>query len=129
MSRKQITSPNAAAPGGSYSHAIEANGFLYTAGCGPQSVETGEIVGDTIAEQTHQTLKNLSAILAERGLDFSHVVKVTAHLENVLADFAEYDRVYREYFVEPYPARTTVGSDLARILVEIDVVAVIPEGS
>lgn len=129
MSRKQITSPNAAPPGGSYSHAIEANGFLYTAGCGPQSVETGEIVGETIEEQTEQTLKNLSAILAERGLDFSHVVKVTAHLEHVLRDFAGYDRVYREHFVEPYPARTTVGSDLARILVEIDVVAVIPEGT
>jgi enamine deaminase RidA (YjgF/YER057c/UK114 family) len=50
---------------------------------------------------------------------------VTSHLQNLLEDFAEYDKVYREFFVEPYPARTTVGSDLFNILVEIDVVAVI----
>lgn len=125
MSRKQIMSANAAKPGGSYSHAIEANGFLYTAGFGPMSPTTGEVVGTNVAEQTRQVLENIKAVLAERGLDFSHVVKVTSHLQNLLADFAEYDKVYREYFVAPYPARTTVGSDLYNILVEIDVVAVI----
>ena len=125
MSRKQIMSSNAAKPGGSYSHAIEANGFLYTAGFGPMSPTTGEVVGSNVGEQTRQVLDNIKAVLAERGLDFSHVVKVTSHLQNLLEDFAEYDKVYREYFVEPYPARTTVGSDLYNILVEIDVVAVI----
>lgn len=129
MSRKQIMSSKAAAPGGSYSHGIEANGFLYTAGFGPKSPSTGEVVGKTVAEQTRQTLENLSAVLAERGLGFSNVVKVTSHLQNLVEDFAEYDEVYREYFVEPFPARTTVGSDLFHILVEIDVVAVIDKAA
>lgn len=125
MPRTRVMSSKAAAPGGSYSHGIEANGFLFTAGFGPKSPTTGEVVGTTVGEQTRQTLDNLAAVLAERGLDFSHVVKVTSHLQNLLEDFAEYDAVYREYFVEPYPARTTVGSQLAHILVEIDVVAVL----
>jgi enamine deaminase RidA (YjgF/YER057c/UK114 family) len=89
------------------------------------SPTTGEVIGSDVAAQTRQVLENIKAVLAERGLDFSHVVKVTSHLQNLLTDFAEYDRVYREFFVEPYPARTTVGSDLFNILVEIDVVAVI----
>lgn len=125
MPKNQVMSANAAAPGGSYSHGIEANGFLFTAGFGPKSPTTGEVVGTAVAEQTRQTLDNLAAVLAERGLDFSNVVKVTCHLQNLLEDFAEYDAVYREYFEEPYPARTTVGSQLAHILVEIDVVALL----
>jgi enamine deaminase RidA (YjgF/YER057c/UK114 family) len=43
-----------------------------------------------------------------------------------LADFAEFNEAYEEFFSQPYPVRTTVGSQLANILVEIDVVAVLP---
>lgn len=71
-------------------------------------------------------LRNISAVLAEHDLTFDDVVKVTAHLED-LADFAEYNAAYAEFFTEPYPVRTTVGSRLANILVEIDVVAAIPQ--
>ena len=75
-----------------------------------------------MAEQTRQTLKNLQAILAERGAVLADVVKVTAHLQDVNRDFAAYDVVYREFFTAPFPVRTTVGSDLINILVEIDLV-------
>jgi len=80
-----------------------------------------------VREQTRQVLRNIGAVLAEYGLDFDDVVKVTAHLED-LADFAEYNEAYAEFFTEPYPVRTTVGSRLADILVEIDVVAALREG-
>ena len=59
------------------------------------------------------------------GLDLSHVVKVTAHLAT-LSDFAAYNEVYQRLFPAPYPVRTTVGSELNDILVEIDVVAALP---
>jgi len=52
-----------------------------------------------------------------------HVVKVTAHLREVTKDFRAFNEVYREFFREPFPVRTTVGSDLLDILVEIDVIA------
>jgi len=122
MSVEQVNAKNAPAPGASYSHGIVANGFLYTCGMGPYDPVTGKIVEGGIAEQTRQTLKNLQSILDEIGASISQVVKVTSHLQNLLQDFKEYDTVYREFFSPPFPARTTVGSDLFNILVEIDLV-------
>ncbi|QTX03890.1 RidA family protein [Agromyces archimandritae] len=122
MSKTAVTLQNAPKPAGPYSHGVVANGFLFTAGFGPQDPATGQIVPGGAAEQTRQVLKNVGAVLAEYGLDFDDVVKVTAHLQD-LADFAEYNGAYAEFFTEPYPVRTTVGSQLADILVEIDVVA------
>ena len=55
------------------------------------------------------------------------MLKVTAHLEHLHRDFAEYDAAYQEFFDAPFPVRTTVGSDLMNILVEIDVVVALRE--
>jgi 2-iminobutanoate/2-iminopropanoate deaminase len=121
--RVKVSTKNAAPPGGTYSQGIIANGLVYTAGCGPNDPE-GRLVGDNIADQTRQVLHNLSAILAEAGSSLSDVVKVTTHLAEPARDFAGYDAVCREIFPKPYPVRTTVGSHLVGILVEIDVVAV-----
>ena len=119
---KHVTAKGAPAPGGSYSHGVIANGFLYTCGMGPVDPATGKIVEGGVGPQTRQTLINLKAILDEVGADFSRVIKTTAHLQNCVADFAEYDNVYREFLSAPFPVRTTVGSDLINILVEIDFV-------
>lgn len=121
MTLEHITAPDAPPPGGSYSHGVVANGFLYTCGMGPKDPVTGEIP-EGIEAQVRQTLKNLQAILRVKGADFSQVVKVTTHLQNSNADFTAYDKVYQEFFKKPRPVRTTVGSDLANILVEIDLV-------
>lgn len=122
MSKQEIRTDQAPSPAGAYSQGIVAGGFLYTAGFGPQNPTTGE-VGPTVGEQTAQVIRNVQAVLAERGLTLDDVVKSTVHLQNLKADFAEYDAAYREFFTAPYPVRTTVGSDLMNILVEIDVVA------
>lgn len=125
MSRQEVGTSDAPAPGGGYSQAIVANGFFYTAGTGPHDPTTGEVVGDTITEQTRQVLRNLRALLAARGLDFSDVVKVTTHLADLTRDYEAYNAVYQQMFPQPYPVRTTVGSTLDRKLVEIDLVAVL----
>ena len=122
MTIEHFQAKSAPNPGGSYSHGVVAHGFLYTCGMGPVNPTTEKVVEGGISEQTRQTLKNLQAILSERGVAFSSVVKVTAHLQDVNRDFAAYDLVYREFFTAPFPVRTTVGSDLANILVEIDLV-------
>jgi len=67
-------------------------------------------------------LRIYKKILDTKGAKFADVVKVTAHLQDVNRDFAAYDAVYREFFSAPFPVRTTVGSDLINILVEIDLV-------
>jgi 2-iminobutanoate/2-iminopropanoate deaminase len=125
MTKTAIITANAPQPAGPYSQGIVANGFLYTAGFGPQDPQTGEIAA-TVGEQTRQVLRNIEAVLAEHGATLNDAVKVTAHLEHLKADFAEYNAAYAEFFSAPFPVRTTVGSQLADILVEIDVVVALP---
>lgn len=125
MAKSAIHTSNAPQPAGPYSQAIVANGFVYTAGFGPQDPAKGGAVPDGVAEQTRQVLRNVSAVLAVHGLTLNDCVKTTVHLAD-LADFAEFNAAYKEFFAEPYPVRTTVGSQLANILVEIDVVAALP---
>jgi reactive intermediate/imine deaminase len=112
----------APAPGGSYSHGVIANGFLYTCGMGPIDPASGKVVEGDITVQTRQVLRNLEAILKTKGATFAQVVKVTTHLQELHRDFAGYDQAYREFLSAPFPVRTTVGSDLMNILVEIDFV-------
>jgi len=121
MTKTAITTTKAPVPAGPYSQGVVANGFLFTAGFGPVDPATGQTPA-TVGEQTRQVLRNISAVLAEHGATLDDAVKVTAHLQNLTQDFAEYNEAYLEFFTEPYPVRTTVGSQLFDILVEIDVV-------
>lgn len=123
--KKAVLTNNAPQPAGPYSQGIVANGFFYSAGFGPQDPATGQ-VADNVGDQTRQVLRNISAVLSEHGLTLNDSVKVTAHLQNLKEDFAEYNSAYQEFFEAPFPVRTTVGSTLFDILVEIDVVAVFP---
>ena len=123
MSRQAVHTDSAPLPKGGYSQAVIVSDFVYTAGFGPHHPASGVPVGDSVAEQTARTLDNVEAVLLAAGSGLEHVVKATVHLQNLDSDFAEFDRMFRSRFAEPYPARTTVGSDLAGILVEIDVVA------
>ena len=121
---EKLTSSRLPRPAGPYSHVASAHGLVFTAGFGPQDPQTGAVPDGTEA-QTEATIRNVQRALAEVGLDLSHVLKVTAHLAD-LADFAAYNGVYERMFPAPYPVRTTVGSQLMGILVEIDVVAARP---
>jgi len=122
MTKKQILTTNAPAPGGAYSQALRVGDFVFTAGMGPWHPSSRQVVGDTIEEQTTQTLENIKAILNEAGLGMENVVKATVHLSD-LSLFARFNEVYTRFFPDPKPVRTTVGSQLFGILVEIDVVA------
>jgi len=127
MTRHPISTDNAPRPAGPYSQGVVAKGFLYTAGFGAHDPQTGELVGTTDGEQTHQVLGNIAAVLGEYGLDLDDVVRSTVHLQDVVHDFAEFNAAYSTHFSAPYPVRTTVGSTLLGILVEIDVVAALRE--
>lgn len=118
-----VNNAQAPRPAGAYSQGRGGAGLVWTAGFGPQDPATG-MVADDVAGQTRQVLRNVLAVLAQRGLDASDVVKTTVHLQELKRDFAEFNAAYAEFFTAPYPVRTTVGSDLMNILVEIDVVAV-----
>jgi reactive intermediate/imine deaminase len=121
------TSPDLPAPAGPYSHVIDAGNMVWTAGFGPQDPATGEIP-EGITAQTEQVLTNVEGALRAVGLGLGDVVKATVHLQHLDRDFAAYNEVYARRFRPPYPVRTTVGSTLAGILVEVDVVAVRRDG-
>lgn len=118
-----INIDNAPTPAGAYSQGVVANGFLFTAGFGPQDPKTGSVVEGGAREQTEQVMRNIQAVLSTQNLSFEDVVKVTVHLQYPQRDFADFNSAYESFLTQPYPVRTTVGSTLAGILVEIDVVA------
>jgi enamine deaminase RidA (YjgF/YER057c/UK114 family) len=101
-----------------------AGGFFFTAGLGPHDPSTRAVVGKTIEEQTIQVMRNFEGLLGERGLDLTYAVKMTVHLQHLLRDSSGFNKIYQEFVSAPYPVRTTVGSDLANILVEVDAIAV-----
>lgn len=105
---------------------MRVGGFVYTAGFGPQHPETGEVAEGVVA-QARQVLENLRVALRAVDADLGQVVKTTCHLRYPERDFAGFNTAYREFFEEPFPVRTTVGSELPGILVEIDAVAVLSD--
>lgn len=125
MSKYVIQSKLGAPPQGAYSQGWRAGDFIFVTGTGPIDPVTGNLVGDTIEQQTEQTIKNISAILEADGATLRDLVKVTVHLSNT-SHFARYNSVYAKRFSQPYPVRTTVGSDLGHtpgMLIEIDCIA------
>jgi 2-iminobutanoate/2-iminopropanoate deaminase len=103
---RTFTAPDAAAPVGPYSPAVEAGGFVFVSG--QISLDAaGDMVGSTAAEQARQALDNLGSLLAATGLDLSAVVKTTIFVTD-LAEFAAMNEVYASYFKQPFPARSTV---------------------
>ena len=125
--KRAVSTDQSPRPSGSYSQAIVAGEMVFVAGQGPLDPATS-LRPEGITAQTHQTIRNIRSILHAAGCTLDDVVKVTTHLADV-DDFQAYDDVYREYFRDPLPVRTTVGSSLIEGLVEIDVIAVRPDGA
>jgi len=123
--KQEIRTDGAPNSGGIYSQGIVAGNLVFTAGQVPRDQATG-LIPEGIDAQTRQVLRNVSAILEAAGCSMKDVVKTTVHLAN-LADFDAFNVAYCEMFPEPRPVRTTVGSQLGSILVEIDVVAIRPD--
>ncbi|MGI6591032.1 MAG: RidA family protein [Eggerthellaceae bacterium] len=123
---KTIATPDAPAAIGPYSQGVIANGLLFASGQIPLDPQTGQIVGNTIEEQTAQVMKNIGALLAAAGTDFDHVVKTTCFLEDIDA-FDAFNKVYARSFGTSLPARSAVGIDKLPkgVLVEVEVVAAV----
>jgi 2-iminobutanoate/2-iminopropanoate deaminase len=123
MNRETITAGNAPEPAGPYSHAVVAGGFVYVSGQGPIDPETGTMP-DAFADQVRQTLRNVRTILEAAGSSLDDVVKVNAYVTD-LTRFAEFNDVYKEFFENDPPARTTVAAALLGMLVEVDCIATV----
>ena len=126
MSKEIIYTEGAPAPIGPYSQAVWAGNTLFVSGQIGINPETGELMDETIEEETIQVMENIQAILEAAELDFGHVVKATIFLFSI-DDFARVNDVYARYFDHEFaPARETVEvSQLPKdVNVEISVIAV-----
>ncbi len=124
MDKKVINIATAPAPIGPYNQAIKTGNLLFISG--QIALVPGEdiLLNASIEEETHQVMKNLSAILSSEGADFANVVKTTIFLSEMV-HFATVNEVYGQYFSSAYPARETVAvKGLPRnVNVEISMIA------
>ena len=120
---QNINTKNAPQAIGPYSQAMAVDGVVYTSGQIAITPE-GVILQGSVEEQTHQVLKNLSAVLGEAGSSLQDVIKTTIFLDD-MSDFDRVNEVYTIYFKEHKPARSTVAvkSLPKNALVEIECIA------
>lgn len=104
--KQVLATEQAPAAIGPYSQGIAAGETVYVSGQLPLDPATGAFP-EGIAAQTAQSLKNIQAILAQQGMTLANVVKTTVFLTDI-NDFAEMNKVYGEFFTQPYPARSAV---------------------
>ncbi|MCL9968321.1 MAG: RidA family protein [Aquirufa antheringensis] len=109
MTKKIILSPEAPAPIGPYSQAVEVNNTLYVSG---QIALAVFEAGGSIEEETNQVMLNLQHILTAAGYSFDNVVKCSIFVKD-MGHFAAINEVYGRYFVQNPPARETV--EVARL--------------
>ncbi len=124
MGKQAVSSAGAPRAIGPYSSAVRAGQLLFVSGQIPIDPDTATLVDGDIATQTGRVLRNVGALLEAAGLTPAHVVRTTVFLAD-MNDFAAMNEVYRSFFGEPYPARSTVQA--ARLprdaRIEIDVIA------
>jgi 2-iminobutanoate/2-iminopropanoate deaminase len=125
MEKKVIVSQSSPKAVGPYSQAVMANNLFFASGQLGLDPATGQLVYGGIKEQTHQVLKNITALLTAAELTLQNVVQVQIFLTD-MGDFAQVNEVYKTYFSEPYPARSTfqVAALPLGARVEIQVVAI-----
>ncbi len=125
MNKLKLETDKAPAAIGPYSQAIHTEDMIYISGQLPIDPVTGEFGGDMIQTQTLRSLQNIKEILNSENMDMQNVVKTTVLLKN-MDDFDEMNKVYAQFFEEPYPARAAF--QVAKLpkdaLIEIEAIAV-----
>jgi reactive intermediate/imine deaminase len=108
MPRTTIRSDHAPRAVGPYSQAVRSGNTLYFSGQTPIDPATGTLVAGDIAAQARRVFENLKAVCTAAGGTFDQVVRVGIYLTD-LSNFAAVNGVMKEYFHEPFPARSTIG--------------------
>jgi 2-iminobutanoate/2-iminopropanoate deaminase len=108
VDRQPISAPGAPVAIGPYSHAVRAGSLLFCSGQIPLDPVSGEMVGETAAEQARQCLLNLTAVCEAAGASLTDAVRLTVYMTD-LAAFAEVGEAYASFFPQSPPARVAVG--------------------
>jgi 2-iminobutanoate/2-iminopropanoate deaminase len=123
--KERISTPGAPAAIGPYSQGIASAALVFCSGQAGLDPVTGVLVDGGITAQTERALRNLGAVLEAAGLGFADVVKTTCFLAD-MTDFRAFNEVYRAFFPDPPPARSTLAAAGLPMgaLVEIEAIAV-----
>ena len=138
MENIRLNSPRAPAAVGSYPHARKVGNLLFLSGVGPRKKDVTSIPGVTldtnnniesydIEKQARSVFENVRYIVEDCGAKFEDIVDITVFLTNMDDDFLIYNKVYKEYFGEIQPCRTTVEINKlpTPIAIELKVIATI----
>lgn len=104
---KAVKTTGAPAAIGPYSQAVKEKNFVFLSGQLGIDPESREFAGESAAEQAEQALINISKVLKAAGSSMDKVVKTTVFLKSI-KDFSDFNEVYKEFFTEPFPARSCV---------------------
>jgi len=124
MKLNAINTDKAPAAIGPYSQAISFNQLLFTSGQLPLDPTTGKIIDGGIIAQAHRVFKNIAAIAEEAGTSLDKTLKTTVYLADI-GDFQAVNEVYKEYFNEPFPARSAFQVGALPLDANLEVEAVI----
>jgi len=107
--------------------AVRIGDIVYVSGSAGVDREQGKLAGDDIESQARQAMINLGEVLEAAGSSWDKVIKLNCFLVHAKRDFAGWNRVFKEFFPEDPPARTTVGADIALegALIEVDLIATV----
>jgi len=124
--KRVVATKKAPAAIGPYSQGIITGNLIFISGQTPINPETGELVEHRIEIQTRRSLLNIKAILEEAGSGMEKIVKTTVFLSD-MANFAKMNEIYKEFFYDDFPARSTIQA--ARLpmdaMVEIEAIAML----
>lgn len=107
MKLNAIQTGNAPAAIGPYSQGISAAPWVFVSGQLGMNPETGDLVGDKLAEQARQALENMKQILAAGGCSLENVVSVDVFLTD-MSKFVEFNSIYESFFSNHRPARAVI---------------------
>lgn len=122
--KKIFNTDKAPEPKGPYSQAVIHKGLLYLSGQIPLDPATGQLVRGTIEEETEAVLNNIRIIAEEAGAEMGDAIKITCYLAD-MADFTRFNDVYRKFFQDNPPARTTLQAGKLPLDVQIEIDAII----
>ena len=118
-----IQSAALAAPGGHYSHAVVANGFVFVSGQLPIAADGTKLIDATFADQSKQVLHNVRMALEAAGSDVSRLVQVRVYVDN-LANWPAFNALYAEWAGNAKPARAVVPTGTLHYGFKVEVEAV-----
>ena len=116
--KRMIKSGDAPAPIGPYNQAVLSGNTLYISGQIAIDPASGKLMTATIREEATWVMKHLGSVLAEAGMNYSHLVKCSIFVKD-MDNFAEINEVYASYFESDPPARETV--EVSRLPKDVNV--------